>query len=254
MPLQRGGTNKRTNLTTVCRPCHNDSHDQQVSDPNTGTKDERWLSAVDEVRELVRTTHHPLKRAVIGLLAKTGIGVGELCNIQLRDVFFSDTDVSEAYGIGKPEWVQGSLPSIRIRAEGKETYSPQRERVGTTHIPFDNQTRRILKRWLAIRPDSHQSPRPLFLSTQSGGDRLSLMTVHALVKSQAISLGFADDDSELNSLTPYTLRYFFLNDSWLNRPSVSTYSKDSPNLCPLRRYLHTTRTIYSRYDKFYLSK
>ncbi len=196
-------------MVTVCRSCHNDSHDQKVYDPNTETEHERWLPTIDEVRKLIRTTRHPLKRAVIGLLAKTGIGVGELCNLQLRDVFLNDTDVSEAYGIGESEWIEDGFPAIRIRAEGEETYPPRRERVETTIIPLDSQTCWILKCWLMVRPDSHRSLRPLFLSTQSWGNRLSLLAVHALVKSQATSLGFTNDDSELNSLTPYTLRYFF---------------------------------------------
>lgn len=127
MPLSRGGTNKRTNLVTVCRSCHGDSHGQDVHDPNTETESERWLPPIDEVRRLIRATHHPLKRAVIGVLGKTGIGVGELRNLRLRDVFLDDVDVSETYDIRKPERVETDFPAIRVRVNEEVTYPPRRE-------------------------------------------------------------------------------------------------------------------------------
>jgi hypothetical protein len=222
VPLYRGGTNKRTNLVTVCRGCHADSHEEDVHDPNEETENERWLPTVEEVSRLVRTTQHPLKRAVLGLFAKTGIGVGELCNLCMADIFLNDSDVSEAYDTREFEWVKNGHPALRIRVEGDEPYSPRKERVETTLVPLDEPMCRALKRWLAVRPDTRRRSRPLFVSTHSWGERLSPLAVHNSVESRAAALRFTDEESELDNFTPYTLRYFF-TERFSGQPSVREY-------------------------------
>ncbi|WP_435077133.1 hypothetical protein [Halococcus sp. AFM35] len=171
---------------------------------------------------LVRTTRHPLKRAVLGLFAKTGIGVGELCNLCMGDVFLDDEDVSEAYSDREFEWVKNDLRALRIRVKGDEPYSQRRERIETTLVPLDDPTCRVLKRWLAVRPDTRRRSRPLFVSTHSWGEQLSPLAVGNLVESRATALGFADGESELNNFTPYTLRYFF-TERFPGQPAVRKY-------------------------------
>lgn len=204
VPLSQGGTNKSTNLVTVCRSCHAGSHEQTVHVPNEEIEEKRWLPTINEVRKLARTTHHPLKRAIIGVLVKTGIGVGELCNLHLQDVFLDDKDVSEAYGTREPNWVESSFPALRIRVDEGEKHSPRRERAKTTQIPLDEQTGLVLKHWLAIRPDSHRKPRSLFLSTRSWRKELSRVAVHSMIQSRAAPLGFTNSDSELNTHTVFS--------------------------------------------------
>jgi hypothetical protein len=160
-PLHRGGTNKQTNLVTVCRGCHADSHEENVYDPNEETNG-RWLPTVEEVSRLVRSTHHPLKRAVLGLFAKIGIGVGELYNLHIDDVFLDDRDVAEAYDIRKSVWVENSHPALRICVEGNEPHASRRMRFETTVVPLDEPMCRSLKYRLAVRPDSQCRPNRCF--------------------------------------------------------------------------------------------
>ena len=151
---------------------------------NREPENERWLPTVEEVSGLVRTTQHPLKRAIIGLFAKTGIGVGELCNLCMADIFLDDRDVSEAYDIWEFDWVKSGHPALRIRVEGDKPYSPRRERVEATLVPLDEPMRRVLKRWLAVRSDTRRESRPLFVSTYSWSERLSPLTAHNSVESR----------------------------------------------------------------------
>lgn len=255
VPLHRGGTNKRTNLVTVCRGCHADSHEENVHDPNEETEGERWLPTVEEVSRLVRSTHHPLKRAVLGLFAKTGIGVGELCNLHIDDVFLDDEDVAEAYGSRKLDWVENSHPALRISVDGDDPHAPRRERVETTVVPLDEPTCRSLKYWLAVRPDSQHHPQPLFLSTHSWDERLSPLAVGTLVESRATAIGVTDEESELNNLTPYTLRYFFA-ERFPGQPTVRKYIYSKVSLQRYRSssWQLTTKERYIPYfDIFYPS-
>ena len=222
MPPNQGGTNKPTNLVAVCRSCHAGAHEENVYDPNREPENERWLPTVEEVSRLVRTTQHPLKRAVLGLFAKTSIGVGELCNLCMVDVFLDDDDVSEAYEVREFDWVNNGHPTLRIRVEGDEPYSPRRERVETTLVLLDEPMCRVLKRWLAVRPDTRRRSRPLFVSTHRWGERLSPLAIHNSVEPRAATLGFTDEESELNNFTPYTLRYFF-TERLSGQPSVRKY-------------------------------
>jgi hypothetical protein len=82
---------------------------------------------------------------------------------------------------------------------------------------------RILKRWLAVRLDSQRRPQLLFLSTPHlWGQRLPPLAVGTLVESRATALGFTDEESGLNDLTPYTLRYFFA-EQFSGQPTVRKY-------------------------------
>lgn len=116
---QSGGTNKQTNLVTVCRSCHAGAHEETSTTRNREPENERWLPTVEEVSRLVRTTQHPLKRAIIGLFAKTGIGVGELCNLCMANIFLDDRGVSESYDIWEFDWVKSGHPALRIRVKGR---------------------------------------------------------------------------------------------------------------------------------------
>ncbi len=64
VPLHQGGTNRPTNLVTVCQSCHAGSHEKNVHDPNGETENEHWLPTVNEVRELATSTRHPLEQLI----------------------------------------------------------------------------------------------------------------------------------------------------------------------------------------------
>ena len=140
----------------------------------------------------------------------------------MANVFLDDGDVSEAHEVREFDWVNNDHPALRIRVEGDEPYSPRSERAKTTLIPLDELMCRIFKRWLAVRPDTQRRSRPLFVSTYSWGERLSPLAIHNSVEPRAATLGFTDEESELNNFTPYTLRYFF-TERLSGQPSVRKY-------------------------------
>lgn len=153
VPLSRGGTNKRTNLLTICNRCHNQTHNKRTRDRETEPEDPRWLPTIADIRQLVRSTRHPLKRAVIGLLAKTGIGVGEICDLNINDVSLPDSSILETYIIDQQNWATDDIPLIRVQVSPKnELYPARRERSETTIVPLDEELYHLIERWLAIRP------------------------------------------------------------------------------------------------------
>lgn len=93
IPLDRGGTN----LLTVCWTCHDSAYGRSVriADEEPDSDRVRWLPTIEDVRRLVRSTPHSLERAIVVLLAKTGIGVGEVCNLLLDDIALADADMRE---------------------------------------------------------------------------------------------------------------------------------------------------------------
>jgi len=49
------------------------------------------------MRAFVGDIHHPLDRVLIVTLLKTGMRVGELCNLDLRDLTLSDPEIEAAF-------------------------------------------------------------------------------------------------------------------------------------------------------------
>lgn len=88
---------------------------------------------IDELRQVVRTATHPLDRAVITTLAKTGIGVGELCNLEVEDLQLPD-----AFDERITDDVPERLPLLRIRYGGELSYNNRRERKGKEQRTFQS--------------------------------------------------------------------------------------------------------------------
>lgn len=249
VPLSRDGTNKRTNLLTICNRCRNRTHNKQTRDRETEPEDPRWLPTIADIRQLVRSTHHLLKRAVIGLLAKTGMGVGEVCNLPIRDVSLPGSSILETYNIDQQNWATDDIPLIRIQVPPKnELYPARRERSETTIVPLDEELYHLIERWLAIRPDAVSRAEPLLLSTgDRWGERLSLAIVHSIVKNTSEQPRFVSKDATTTSVTPYDLRYFFA-ERFSGRPRIRDYILGRRALWELsmkRVHEEYTRQIYS---------
>lgn len=224
VPLSRGGTNKRTNLLTVCSRCHNHTHDKQIHDQEGESETHRWLPTIADIRQLVRSTPHPLKKAVIGLFAKTGIGVGELCNLNISDISLVNSDVFDTYTKDQQRWTKKGMSLLRVQVSPKnDPYSARRERSETTVVPLDDELRCFIEHWLAIRPDAVSRTEPLFLSTSDHwGRRLSPSIVRPIVKKTSEELRFVSNDSTATSITPYDLRYFFA-ERFPGQPRIRDY-------------------------------
>lgn len=219
VPIKASGTNRPANLATLCRECHRHAHNERVRDSSSGrtTDASRYLLAVDELRQVLRTAVHPLDRAVITTFAKTGIGSGELCNLSVDDLQLPDVS-SDRFADDVP----AQLPLLRIRYGGALPYNNRRERKGTTFVPIDDELAFVLKRWLAVRPDPRDG-NPLFTSTrEQWGLRISRDTAAHVLKKHGQSVGLYAEGSEMENLTPYTLRYFF-EERFAGQPLVRDY-------------------------------
>jgi len=174
--------------------------------------------SIDQMRSFVGDIHHPLDRAVIVTLLKTGMRVGELCNLDLRDLAVDDTEVEAAFdGHPRPQLATrpnslyvDSEPAVGERVNGEErTASNKRKRA--TVIPVDEELQHVLKRWLAIRPDSPSPAEPLFVyTTGEWGHRLTPRAVRTIVTEHAEAAGWYDTGGDAaDNVTPHYFRHFF---------------------------------------------
>lgn len=118
--------------------------------------DDKELPRIDisEMREILSDVNDYRSRAIIATQLKLGLRLGELCNIQLRDVHISNPELQRHY----PEL--GSRPELK----GRENviYIPSREEYdgNKSHrarlLPLDDELRRLLLRYLLVRPDNRE--------------------------------------------------------------------------------------------------
>ena len=184
--------------------------DEQITtDPN------RRDISVDAMGEFVRSIGHPLAKAVIVLLLKTGVRAGEACNLDLQDVHLPDAPVPT--GPVRPQ-LEGRPNSLFVSQEptqgtvtnGEErTASNKRKR--DTVIPVDDELRTLLIEWLAVRPDARSSAEPLFLSTERNwGQRVTGTDVHHLVTTRTADRGWYQTGAGAGeNVTPHYFRHFF---------------------------------------------
>ncbi len=184
-------------------------------DESINTDPARREIPVDGMREFVAGLSHPLERAIVVTLLKTGMRVGEACNLDLRDVNLDDDEVTETYVIAPRGALDGRPDSLYVPAEplrgtvynGEErTASNKRKR--DTVVPIDEELKAVLKAWLAIRPDTSSSA--LFCSTSEWGKRTTPAMVRAFVSENAAERGWyrVGGDAEEN-VTPHYFRHFF---------------------------------------------
>jgi len=173
---------------------------------------------VDSMREFVAEIHHPLDRALIVTLLKTGMRVGELCNIDLRDLALADADVETAFETNprpqldtRPDSLYVDSKPARGEIINSEERTASNKRKRPTVIPVDDELKRELKRWLAIRPESPSDAEPLFVYTSGEwGQRLTPRAVRNVVSDHAREMGWyrtGGDASE--NVTPHYFRHFF---------------------------------------------
>jgi site-specific recombinase XerD len=161
---------------------------------------------------------HPLHRALVCTLLKTGMRVGELCNLDLRDLSISDPELESAYPLGTRPALADRPNSLYVTpdaAVGEElngevrTASNKRKR--ETVIPVDDELRTVLKRWLAIRPDAPSPAEPLFVGTsERWGERVDPQAVRHVVERYAREAGwYRTGGGAGENVTPHYFRHFF---------------------------------------------
>jgi len=143
---------------------------------------ERRIISVEEMSKLVNSILDPRDKAIVVLLAKTGIRRGELIRIDVDDINWEDY-------------------SITLKPTAKRS-----RRV----VFFDDECAIVLKRWLRIREKLKPKTKALFVSYQSGR-RIDRNTVYRIVTTYAQRLGLHNPESNRieDHFTPHYLRHWF---------------------------------------------
>ena len=174
--------------------------------------------SVDQMRSFVGDINHPLDRALIVTLLKTGMRVGELCNLDLRDLAVDDKQIETAFDSDPRPQLATRPNSLYVdnepavgKAVNGERRTASNKRKRATVIPVDEELQRVLKRWLAIRPDSPSPAEPLFAYTAGEwGHRLTPRAVRNIVTEHADSVGWYDTGGDAaDNVTPHYFRHFF---------------------------------------------
>jgi integrase/recombinase XerD len=142
----------------------------------------RKLISVEDMANMINSILDIRDKAVITLLAKTGIRRHELVELDVSDV-----DLIEN--------------KIRLKPTAKRT---------NRTVFFDDEAAYILRRWLAIREGMNKKSLPaLFLNAD--GDRLNRSGVYNLVTEAAKRAGLHDPDSERleDHFGPHCCRHWF---------------------------------------------
>ncbi|MFQ3293258.1 MAG: integrase/recombinase XerC [Natrialbaceae archaeon] len=173
--------------------------------------------SITDMRTFVAGISHPLERAVIVTLLKTGMRVGELCNLDRRDLNLKSNQLDSGPTEPRPA-LQGKLNSIYVddspsrgTVHNGERRTASNKRMRETVVPVDQELARELTRWLAVRPDPRSSAGPLFSSTgDQWGARLTTDMAYHIVEEQATDMGWhrAGGGPEEN-VTPHYFRHFF---------------------------------------------
>ncbi len=144
---------------------------------------ERKLISVEEMASLINSILNPRDKAIVTLLAKTGIRRGELIRIDADDI----------------DWVE---QSIRLK--------PHPKRSNCT-IFFDDETARVLRRWMKSRQNYHieKDCKALFINERGG--RLRRHGVYHAVTKYAQRLGLHNPESKNmeDHFTPHCCRHWF---------------------------------------------
>jgi site-specific recombinase XerD len=185
--------------------------DEQI-DANPARRD----ISVAEMRSFVREMRHPLERALVVTMLKTGIRVGELCNLDLRDVSHPVTRAMSGVRVrpqldGRSDALYvASEPAVGDVVNGEER-AASNKRKRSTVIPIDDELGRVLARWLAIRPDPVSPADPLFVSTtERWGERMTPHMVHHVVEKHASGRGwYRVGGGPEENVTPHYFRHFF---------------------------------------------
>lgn len=181
------------------------------------TDPERRDISIDRMRLFVETVNHPLHLGVILTLLKTGIRVGELCNLDLRDLYVDDSDVNQTYEVDprgaldeRPNSLYVSNEPMRGATYNGETRAASNKRKRTTVIPIDNELKEVIKAWLAVRPDARSRAEPLFCSTSEWGRRVTPAMIRSIVTSRAKQEGwYRPSGGAEENVTPHYFRHFF---------------------------------------------
>lgn len=119
---------------------------------------------IERLREIVGGINHLRNQALVVIQLKLGLRATEVCNIKVSEITIDDPDLRDHYDeMGTADPLDGRENAVYIPSRfNRKGNKSKRPRV----LALDDELRRVLLKWLLIRPDN---PRPwLFLSDNHG--------------------------------------------------------------------------------------
>lgn len=170
--------------------------------------------SIPQMRSFLRDIHHPLHRAIILTLLKTGVRSGELCNLDLVDVHLDHEGMwwnPRGQVATRPDSLFVPIEHSHGSRSGGELRSDSNKRQRETLIPVDRELHSALLDWVSIRPDAISPAEPLFVGTRDKwGERLTIDQVHHIVETYARDHGWYRDGAGAHeNVTPHYFRHFF---------------------------------------------
>lgn len=156
--------------------------------PTQSKQTQRPTKSLEEISKMIRNIFHVRDRAMVVLLAKTGIRAGEISALDLEDVDFEN----RALKVNK-----------RIGNYFDLTIASGRKNKVDSIIPLDDETVRALKVYLAIR----QSCKTNSLFISNNGNRMFPGDIDKIVKNWAIKTGICKQSNKIEEkITPQFFR------------------------------------------------
>ena len=154
---------------------------------------ERKLITVEEMAMLINSVLDPRDKAIITVLAKTGVRRGELIDMDIEDI----------------DWKK---QKIRLKPKAKRS---------NRTVFFDDETALILRRWLRARENYNVKPGCRALFVGEHGERLKRHGIYHAVTKNAARLGLHNPNSDMvaDHFTPHCCRHWFT--TWLRRNGMS---------------------------------
>jgi integrase/recombinase XerD len=152
----------------------------RMKNKNNGAK--RQLITIEQMRELINSILNPRDKAVSIMLCKTGVRLSELVNIDIDDV----------------NWTE---QSIKLKPNGKRS---------NLTVFFDDESGRILKRYVSVRDDLAQAnEKALFINYY--GERMKRRGIEIMISKYAQRLNLHDPAStDLGRrFTPHCCRHWY---------------------------------------------
>jgi integrase len=178
--------------------------------------------SVDEMREFIRNTTTIQTLAVVLMFAKTGMRLGELTNLDLRDLYIDHDGARRVLPKPRPEltgkpdsiFVDSNISKGDIVNGVKRRESNKRKR--DTIIPIDDELKRGVLYWISARPPSPTVASPLFSHEKGYGSgsaiglRATQDSISQVLRRRTKQYGWYEKGGRVqNNVTPHYFRHFF---------------------------------------------
>ena len=148
---------------------------------DNGPTNTRKLISVEDMARMINSTVDVRDRAILTLLAKTGIRRKELIAIDINDI----------------DWIEQSI-----------TLKPTAKRTNRV-VFFDDETAFVLRRWMKVREGRKKKSQALFLNHE--GERLARHGIYDAVveAAQRVDIHDSESDRMQDHFSPHCCRHWF---------------------------------------------